>query len=86
MAAIIWRENVVSCLRERNNDVAELIRCFRKAVNEKDRTLRLARDGAAFCVKDSDLRIGLLNPCLAVLSFGNGFECHCRAVRWPLNC
>ena len=44
MAAIIWRENVVSCLCERNNDVAELIRCFREAVNEAESRL----DGPEF--------------------------------------
>ena len=86
MAAMIWRENVVSCLCERNNDVAELIRCFREAVNKKDCTLRLVGEGAAFCVKYPDLRVGLPNPGLTVLSFGNGFGCYCRVVRWSLNC
>ena len=86
MAAIIWCENVVSCFCERNNDVAELIRCFREAVNEEDRTLRLVREGAAFCVEDPGLRVGLLDPGLTVLRFGNGFGHHCRVVSWSLNC
>ena len=67
MAPIIRRENVISCLSERNNDVAELIRCFREAVNEEDGTLRLVRDGTAFCVEDPDLRVRLLDPGLTVL-------------------
>lgn len=86
MAAIVGREDVVSCLCERNNDMAELIRCFREAVNEEDRTLGLARQGAAFCVKDPDFRVGLLDPGLTVLRFGKGFGCHDRAVSWSLNC
>ena len=78
MATIVWCENVVSCLCEWNNDVAKLIRCFREAVNEEDRTLRLTGAGTAFCVEDPDLRVGLLDPGLPVLRFGNGFGCHCR--------
>ena len=76
MAAIVWREDMVSCLGERNDDMAELIGCFGEAVDEEDRTLRLAREGLAFCVKDPDLRVRLLDPGVTVLSLGKGFGCH----------
>ena len=48
--------------------------------------LGLFRKGAAFRVKDPDLRVGLLNPGLTVLSFGKELGCHVRAVGWSLNC
>lgn len=86
MAAIVWCQNVVSCLCERNNDVPGLIRCVREAVNEEYGTLRLIGEGMAFCVKDAYLRIGLLDPGLTVPRFGKGFGCRCRVVRWSLNC
>lgn len=55
-----------SCLYKRDNDMAELMKYFREAVNEEDGTLRLVREGAAY------LRVGLLDPGLTVLCFGNG--------------
>ena len=86
MAAIVGREDVVSCLGERDNDMPELIRCFREALNEEDRTLRLAREGMAFRLEDPYLRVRLLDPGLTVLSCGKRFGCHDRRVGWSLDC
>lgn len=85
MAAIIWRKNVVICFCERNNDVAELV-CFREAVNERNRTLRLVRERTAFRVKDPDLRVGLLDPGLTVPSFGRDSDAIIEQEGGPLNC
>lgn len=57
--------------------MAELVGCFWKTVDEEDGTLRLARGGKTFDVVDTDLRVGLLKPDLAVVGDGGIWRCHC---------
>ena len=47
--------------------MAELVRCFWEAVDEEYGALGLARGWEAFNVVDTDLRVGLLKPDLAVV-------------------
>ena len=67
---VVWSYNSVAGFSERDGDMAELIRCLWEAVNEENGTLRLARGWKTFDVVDTDLRVGLLKPDLAVV--GNG--------------
>lgn len=57
--------------------MAELVGCLWEAVDEQDGALGLAGSGETLDVVDTDLRVGLLEPDLAVVGGGSGLGCHC---------
>lgn len=56
---------------ERNGDVPELVGCLCGAVDEEDGALGLGGGREAFDVVDSDLRVRLLEPDLAMAGHGS---------------
>ena len=66
-ATVVWSDDPEAGFRERDNDMAELVRCFWEAVDEEYGALGLARGWETFNVVDTDLRVGLLKPDLAVV-------------------
>ncbi len=76
-ATVVWSYDSVAGFSERDSDMAELVGCLWEAVDEENSTLRLARGGKAFDVVDTDLRVGLLKPDLAVVGNGCVLGCHC---------
>lgn len=77
-ATVIGSDDPVAGFCERNGDVPELVACLREAVDEEYGTLGLASGGKAFDVVDSDLRVRLLEPDLAMAGNGSVLGCHCR--------
>lgn len=57
--------------------MAELVGCLWEAVDEEDGAFRLVRGGRTFDVVDADLRVGLLEPDLAVMGDWDFLSCHC---------
>ena len=77
-ATIIGGDDAIAGLGEGRGDVAELVGGFWEAVDEEDGVLWLAGGGEAFDVVDADLRVGLLEPDLAVVGDGGVvLGCHC---------
>lgn len=57
--------------------MTELVGCLWEAVDEENGSLRLARGGEVFDVVDTDLRVSLLKPDLAVVGDGGVLGWHC---------
>ena len=75
-ASIVRGDDSIAGVGERVGDVAELIGRFREAVDEEDGVFRLGGGGETFDVVDPDLRVGLLEPDLAVVGDGGVLGCH----------
>ena len=83
--AVVWSYDPIAGFGEGDGDVAELVGCLREAVDEEDGTLGLAGGGKTVDVVDPDLRVGLLEPDLAVVGDRGVLGRHCRG-RGGRNC
>ena len=75
--AVVWDYDSIAGFSEGDSGMAELVGCLWEAVDEENGTLRLARGWKTIYIVDTDLRVGLLEPYLAVVGGGSGLGCHC---------
>ncbi len=84
VAAVVGRQHAVAGVGEGDEDVAELVGCFREAVDEEDGAFGLwGGGGEAFGVEDAEFGVGVLEPGLAVVWFGGGGGWHVCSIEWP---